>query len=374
MSANPYAYSNENQLKGRGSPPFIGEINQNSNIPPQEKQYQNYYQPNNNEHLAFQHEQQQKGQSNFVPSNNNNFGFDTNGFPQFLEDSKTQVASHFAQKAFGNFFQGNGMPSDNVSNNMAFNSSFYNLSYYFQVSNSYVLHKLKIIILPFINSTWYRIQDNIHNASINAPINSSRSESLSYLPPKLDVNCPDLYIPTMGLITYILCWNLDQGLKGSFDPQNLYYKLSSTLAFVLLDLLILKLGLYLLIPSGINGTKSNNANYPNNISANGINNGGLNIVELVCFVGYKFVPLTLVLLLRGQFFTISGIIFMFLRIYLFLAFGVFLLRSVKFNLLPPIVDSQSAVNIDRKSVIKKCNYFLFFYGFIWQVLLMWLMG
>lgn len=252
---------------------------------------------------------------------------------QRYPDPGSSMAYQLGQTAFTNFIgQQNFSQFQEVSK--ATTSS---LSHYFQVTTDYVLRKLKLILLPFYSkNTWQRLP----GSQLQGP------GSISFLPPKDDINSPDLYIPIMGLVTYILIWNVQRGLEGSFNPENLYYKLSSTLAFVVLDLVILKLGLYLLV-----STSSPTSSF----------------TELVCYVGYKFIPLTLVLLFPSKPWALSLII----KIYLFIAFGVFLLRSVKFNLFNASNDDMGSV---KKSTVKKCNYFLFVYGFLWQSILMWLMG
>lgn len=191
--------------------------------------------------------------------------------------------------------------------------------------------------MPFLHRNWQRVPNASSQGSTSAP---------SFQVPRVDLNSPDMYIPVMGLVTYILAWNFQQGMQGSFDPENLYQRLSTTLASVLLDLFILKMGLYLLVSSKSPTTS---------------------ITELACYVGYKFVPLTLALLLPSKPYLVSLVG----KVYLLIAFGVFLLRSVKFNL---FVDSGNDVHTVKKSVVKKCNYFLFVYGFVWQSVLMWLMG
>lgn len=252
-----------------------------------------------------------------------------------FQDPRSSMAYQLGQSAFSNIIGQNNFNQiqENLSKATGNSSS---LSHYFQVSNSYVFRKLKIILLPFLHRNWQRL-----------PIpQSGTGVGPSFQVPRVDVNSPDMYIPVMGLVTYILCWNFQQGLQGSFDPGNLYQRLSTTLASVLMDLFILKMGLFLLV------------------SAKSPTTG---ITELACYVGYKFVPLTLALLLPSTpyFASVLG------KIYLLIAFGVFLLRSVKFNL---FVDGSNEVHTVKKSVVKKCNYFLFVYGFVWQSVLMWLMG
>lgn len=253
-----------------------------------------------------------------------------------FQNPTASMAYQLGQSAFTNFIgQQNFSQFQETVTKAAGSSS--SVSHYFQVTTSYVLRKLQIILLPFFKKTsWQRIPDT----------QSQASGSLSFLPPKDDVNSPDLYIPIMGLVTYILVWNMQKGLQGSFNPENLYYKLSSTLAFVGLDLVILKLGLYLLV----------NVNSPTS-----------SLTELVCYVGYKFVPLSLVLFSPSRPLYIS----MAAKVYLFIAFGVFLLRSVKFNL---FMNANNDMANIKKSTVRKCNYFLFVYGFFWQSVLMWLMA
>lgn len=245
-----------------------------------------------------------------------------------FSDKGTSIAFQFGQNALNQFIGSENFNQFQETMQRATGGN--NVSHYFQVSNSYVFQKLKVMLVPMLHHQWQRIPD-VNN---------------SFQPPRNDINSPDMYIPFMGLVTYILAWNLQQGLLGSFDPENLSFKLSSTLAYFVLDLAILKLGLYLLVP---------------------VNSKATSLVELTCYVGYKFVPLIFTMMLpRSRFWiTILG------KGYLFIAFGIFLLRSVKFNLFN---DSTNDVNTVKKSVVKKCNYFLFFYGVVLQSILMWLMG
>lgn len=293
MSYNPYSYSAQGTMHDRSREAYMGVPN-----------------------AAMQ-----PGVQNAVPGQ------------AYPADPSTSMAYQLGQTAFTNFIgQQNFSQFQEVSK--ATSSS---LSHYFQVTTAYVLRKLGIILLPFYNkNSWQRLPAS----QLQGP------GSVVFLPPKDDVNSPDLYIPIMGLVTYILVWNVQKGLEGSFNPENLYYKLSSTLAFVALDLVILKLGLYLLV-----NTSSPAASF----------------TELICYVGYKFIPLTLVLFFPSKPLALS-ICF---KIYLFIAFGVFLLRSVKFNLFNVSADDMASI---KKSTVKKCNYFLFVYGFLWQSILMWLMG
>lgn len=311
MSYNPYAYaSNEASINDRFSHETGGQFAGSQERPVM---------------------QESRPQGQFAP---NGKPVDQGNIP--FQNPTTSMAYQLGQSAFTNFIgqQNFSQFQETVTKATAGSSS---LSHYFQVTTAYVLRKLQIILFPFFKkSSWQRVPDT----------QSQGSGALSFLPPKDDVNSPDLYIPIMGLVTYILVWNMQKGLQGSFNPENLYYKLSSTLAFVGLDLVILKLGLYLLV----------NVNSPTS-----------SLTELVCYVGYKFVPLTFVLFSPSRPLYVSILA----KVYLFIAFGVFLLRSVKFNL---FVNANNDMANIKKSTVRKCNYFLFVYGFFWQSCLMWLMA
>lgn len=71
---------------------------------------------------------------------------------------------------------------------------------YFQVDNKYVYQKIKLIFLPFL----YKDNDNLDSHSQNEHENSNSI-------PKSKINYPDLYIPLMAFITFLLVTGLDLG-------------------------------------------------------------------------------------------------------------------------------------------------------------------
>ncbi|KAJ9102779.1 hypothetical protein QFC19_004697 [Naganishia cerealis] len=96
----------------------------------------------------------------------------------FFNDPTAAMAAQFART---------GLDSSNqyLQQNLGlFMSNAGDLHYYFQVSNS-------------LTTT------------------ADGSSLTQYLPPSHDTNAPDLYIPLMAFITYILLWSCFQGLKGS---------------------------------------------------------------------------------------------------------------------------------------------------------------
>jgi protein transport protein YIF1 len=59
------------------------------------------------------------------------------------------------------------------------------LKHYFNVSNSYVVTKLYIVLVPWWHRPWSR-QQRISN----------NGQDGYYLPPREDINSPDMYIPS----------------------------------------------------------------------------------------------------------------------------------------------------------------------------------
>ena len=89
---------------------------------------------------------------------------------------------------------------------------------------------------------------------------------MEFLPPREDVNSPDMYIPLMAFVTYILLSTLIAGLNGRFEPQLLGITFSNASVIILLELLVLWLGRYFL------NINSESQTY-----------------DLVAYSGYKFV-------------------------------------------------------------------------------------
>ena len=123
---------------------------------------------------------------------------------------------------------------------------------YFQVSNQYVVGKLQRLLFPFGSKSWKR----------TCQINDDGSET--YFPPRQDVNAPDLYIPLMAIFTYIVTVGFMAGTKGQFSPKIISSSLSACSVAITLELLLLKLILYLI-------------------------NCPVSIFDLLALISYKFV-------------------------------------------------------------------------------------
>ncbi|KMS64986.1 hypothetical protein BVRB_040610, partial [Beta vulgaris subsp. vulgaris] len=102
--------------------------------------------------------------------------------------------------------------------------------YYFHVNNSYVVKKLQIILLPYLQKRWSRER------------NSHEGEGNAFLPPSADVNAPDLYIPLMAFVTYILMMGFVLGMSKAFTPEILGATATWALAILILEVFLLRVG------------------------------------------------------------------------------------------------------------------------------------
>ncbi|EDU46158.1 protein transport protein YIF1 [Pyrenophora tritici-repentis] len=218
------------------------------------------------------------------------------------------------------------------------------LKHYFNVTNSYVLTKLRIILIPW----WHRPWSRQHRHTPDPTIPSS---ALLYQPPREDVNSPDMYIPTMALVTYILLSTLLAGLRGAFHPELLGYTATVAISVTLLEILIIRTGTFLLAISSSS-----------------------QLLDLVAYSGYKFVHVIVSLLLShlatwigfGSAW-VSWVIFL----YCFGANAFFLLRSLRYVLLPDQsgqgnIGGNVAPGYGGKSQKNRRTQFLFVYSYVVQ--------
>jgi len=143
------------------------------------------------------------------------------------------------------------------------------------VSNSYVVRKLILVLFPWRHKPWTRQQARMTTSSSTTDGQvSQQSYTFNYLPPRDDLNSPDMYIPIMALITYILLSTVLAGLRGSFHPELLGSITTTALAVILFETVVLKLAMYML----------------------SINNES-QLLDLVAYSGYKFVGVIVTLFL-----------------------------------------------------------------------------
>lgn len=204
-------------------------------------------------------------------------------------------------------------------------------SYYFQVSNFYVFRKLLLVMFPWRHKPWSR-----------QIVRSDSTGQDTYATPREDLNAPDMYIPIMAFTTYMVVFSIIQGLLGQFHPQLLGIVTSKSLALMVVEISFLKLFSYLLAASS-------------------------SLLDLIAYSGYKFIAITLVTLAAA---TSSSLVKWTTFTYTGAATAFFMLRSLRYVLLPESSNSTSTVNSGMR---QKRIQFLFIYSFVCQFVFMWLL-
>ncbi|CRL06987.1 CLUMA_CG020007, isoform A [Clunio marinus] len=122
------------------------------------------------------------------------------------------------------------------------------LKYYFAVDNRYVMNKLRLLFFPFAHKDWSLKYDQDNPSQ-----------------PRYDINAPDLYIPVMAYITYVVLAGFILGTQERFSPEQLGIQASSALAYNIFELIVYTITLYV-----------------SNISTT------LRTLDLLAFSGYKY--------------------------------------------------------------------------------------
>ncbi|PSN31701.1 hypothetical protein C0J52_22689 [Blattella germanica] len=131
------------------------------------------------------------------------------------------------------------------------------LKYYFAVDTGYVTKKLGLLFFPFTHADW-----------------SVKYEQDEPVQPRYEINAPDLYIPTMAYVTYVLVAGLVLGMQDRFTPEMLGIQASSALAWTVVEIIIELITLYI-----------------TNIQTN------LKTLDLLAYGGYKYVGIIFAVLL-----------------------------------------------------------------------------
>ncbi|KAJ4935917.1 hypothetical protein JOQ06_017444 [Pogonophryne albipinna] len=164
------------------------------------------------------------------------------------------------------------------------------LKYYFAVDTVYVGKKLGLLVFPYMHENW--------------EVSYQQDTPVA---PRFDVNAPDLYIPAMAFITYILVAGLALGTQNKFSPELLGVQASSALVWLIMEVLAVLLSLYLVTV-----------------------NTDLTTIDLLAFSGYKYVGMIVGV--------VSGLLFGRPAYYLSLlwccaAIFVFMIRTLRLKLL-----------------------------------------
>ncbi|KAJ8966445.1 hypothetical protein NQ317_012686, partial [Molorchus minor] len=198
------------------------------------------------------------------------------------------------------------------------------LKYYFAVDTKYVLSKLMLLFFPFTHKDW-----------------SVKYEQDGPVQPRFEINAPDLYIPTMAYVTYLLVAGLVLGMQERFNPEQIGILASSALAWCIVELAVYSCTLYI--------TQVETS---------------LRTLDLLAYAGYKFV----VSLIGGK----SG--YYACLIYTNLALAFFLVRSLKVQVLAESnVQDHSYYGAQQPMAgHKRRLYFLLFLACVQPFLSWWL--
>ncbi|BFZ64143.1 Protein transport protein yif1 [Saitoella coloradoensis] len=206
----------------------------------------------------------------------------------------------------------------------------------FHVSNSYVLNKLLLVVFPWRHHPWTRLVKRGEQGNVEG-----------YKAPRDDINAPDLYIPVMAFVSYIILSAFLAGLQGQFHPQLLASTASTAFAVIIFEFCAVKLGCYLL---GISSQSQ--------------------FLDLIAYSGYKFIGIIATMITRvlasGALTPTYTVFF-----YTFFANGFFLLRSMKYVLLPDSAGATTAQTVTHGQRSRRIQ-FLFMVA-LSQVVFMWLL-
>jgi hypothetical protein len=139
-------------------------------------------------------------------------------FADPMASAAMQYGSHLA-----------GVGRDMVDKKVSQFMSMSKLKYYFAVDTRYVLKKLGLLLFPFHHTNW--------------AVRYNKSEPIV---PRYEINAPDLYIPVMAFVTYVLIVGLAMGMQNRFSPEQLGIAATSALIWLFLEIGAIQVTLYLL--------------------------------------------------------------------------------------------------------------------------------
>ena len=64
--------------------------------------------------------------------------------------------------------------------------------------------------------------------------------------PRYELNAPDLYIPAMAFVTYVLIGGVSLGLQDRFSPEALGIQASTALVWAFIEVVVIWLTLYVM--------------------------------------------------------------------------------------------------------------------------------
>lgn len=198
------------------------------------------------------------------------------------------------------------------------------LKYYFAVDTKYVGKKLGLLFFPYTHSDW-----------------SIRYNQDDPVAPRYEINAPDLYIPVMAFVTYVLVAGIVMGTQNRFTPEQLGIQASTAMVWLIIELLATMLSLYIM-----------------NL------NTELKYTDILAYCGYKFVGM-IFSLLAGLAFQGTGYYIVLLWFACSLAF--FLIRTLRQQVLPHAAEADVYAKGTKRSL-----YLIMSIALV-QPFLMWLL-
>ncbi|XP_046355885.1 protein YIF1B-B-like isoform X1 [Haliotis cracherodii] len=221
-------------------------------------------------------------------------GYDPSGVPpggpnqfpgqQYIQDPMANMAMQYGSSWAG---QSKDMLNKNIEQYVATSK----IKYYFAVDTAYVGKKLGLLAFPFTHADW--------------SIKYNQDEPVA---PRYEVNAPDLYIPVMAFVTYILVAGLVLGTQDRFTPEQLGIQASSALVWFIIELLIVMFTLYVM-----------------NLKTD------LKYLDIMSYLGYKFVGM-IVCLLAGL--VLQGMGYYGVLLWFSITLIFFLVRTLRVQIQP----------------------------------------
>jgi len=212
------------------------------------------------------------------------------------------------------------------------------LKHHFNVDNVYVRKKLKLLLFPRQKDWTRKVMGGPRPQTIGGgppQLHDDSTAGKQPLPPSQDVNAPDLYIPLMSFVTFVLMVGLLKGTAGKFTPEALSDVMTSSLICEFLEITIVRLGFSAL-------------------------QSPISTMDVICYSFYKYVGLCLVTL---TFLLVGHKTYYVVLLYSSCALALFYFQSLKKAMF--VSDSSQPLKQQRK-------YFLFTVGAIQPFLMYWL--
>jgi hypothetical protein len=294
VAAGPYARATHIEIKAP---------------PPQQQQ-----QPQQQQH---QQQQQQSATSSI---------FADSPLSQYVDSPLGVMATTYGQQLMGNnrFIKGSLQGYD----------SFRQLKYYFNVNTGYVTNKLRLVLFPFPHKGWKR---RVHR----------QADGERYLAPRDDINAPDLYIPAMAFVSYVLVIAFLMGEPWHFSPDVVADQFSRSLMALLFEVAFVKAGFYFL----------SSASVP--------------LLDIVAYCGYKYVGISLAVVVG--FVVGSKLAYLASLLLAAASMAVFIVKSFRLAA-PPLGELAGAPSPAAAAASSNTrNYFLLACGVL-QMVLFYILG